>query len=228
MQAPQPSRHEGTDLLDGDDQATSPDAALYLKTSLEYGKITPVSTGSTASQASSLEGDFVSNSDPSVTLFHDPKLNGEDLHNLFQLSHAGELSPLVLPMLHLASNNLLPRDKASDVVGLILSGSTRRLFNALISTCSPATQAIARSLLTAAIEALDTQLVRSLLDTGISANSSMGYSQQQPLSLAVEKGSMDITQLLVSYGAQVDYLSPHHWPSFPLATAAAAGRNDLV
>lgn len=155
------------------------------------------------------------------------RLNDDDLHNLFQVSRDGDLSSLVLPMLHLASNNALPEEKAAGIVNSILSGNSRRLFNTLISTQSPATQAIARSLLPEAINSQDVELVRSLLGTGINPDSPMDYWRHRPLQLAVRKGDMLMTRLLLDYEAHVNLPWAGLWET-PLCIAARDGRLDLV
>jgi ankyrin repeat protein len=146
---------------------------------------------------------------------------------IFQAARNGGLPPLVLPMLHLASNNLLSEKQASDVMYSLLQSGSRSLFNALISAQSPATKAIARSLLPSAIESLDVPMVTSLLDTGISPDTYTTYAQERPLELAVRAGSTEMTQLLLNYGAQVN-LPCSKRSQLPLAIAAMNGAPDLV
>jgi ankyrin repeat protein len=130
-------------------------------------------------------------------------------------------------MLHLASNNLLSREQASDVMDSLLQSGSRNLFNALISAQSPATKAIARSLLPSAIGCLDVPMVRSLLDTGISPDTYTTYSRETPLQLAARAGCTEVTQLLLNYGAKVN-LPCSNYSSLPLAIAARNGAPELV
>jgi ankyrin repeat protein len=130
-------------------------------------------------------------------------------------------------MLHLASNNLLSEGQASDVMDSLLQSGSRSLFNALISPQSPATKAIARSLLSSAIKSMDVPMVRSLLDTGISPDSPTSYSQERPLKLAVRVGCMEVARLLLHYGAQVN-LPCFKGSSLPLTIAANDGALKLV
>jgi hypothetical protein len=58
--------------------------------------------------------------DLDFTLFERSKLNGGNVHKLFQLTRTGDLSPLALPILHLASNNFLSFSQAKDLVQMIL------------------------------------------------------------------------------------------------------------
>jgi ankyrin repeat protein len=170
--------------------------------------------------------------DLDLALLRDWKLDGENLKHLFQVSCTGKLSPLVLPMLHRASNNLLFRHEANSLVDLIVQGSDRRVFNALISTRSPATQAIARSLLSAAIKSPDLELVRSLLDTGVSPNAPIDDALSTPLQFAIAEGNsdesvLDLVQLLLDYGAHVNLPWAEHTSS-PLVYAAGQGHFGLV
>jgi ankyrin repeat protein len=153
--------------------------------------------------------------------------DSDALRGLFQVSRTGSLSPLILPMLHSASNNLLSEEQASDVMDSLLHSGSRNFFNALISTQSPATKAVARSLLPSAIRSLDVPMVKSLLDTGISPDSYTQYSQERPLQLAASVGCVEMTRLLLHYGAKAD-LSCSEWTSLPLTIAAHKGLVDLV
>jgi ankyrin repeat protein len=170
--------------------------------------------------------------DLALTLLGEWKLVGENLKNLFKVSRAGELSPLVLPMLHRASNNLLSWGEADRLVDLIIQGSDRQVFNAMISTRSPATQAIAQSLLPAAIRFSDLELVRSLLDTGVGPNAPMDYTLKTPLQFAIAAGRsderiLDLVRLLLDYGARVN-LPWAKDTSSPLVYAARKGHFGLV
>jgi ankyrin repeat protein len=109
----------------------------------------------------------------------------------------------------------------------LLQSGSRSLFNALISAQSPATKAIARSLLPSAIKSLDVPMVRSLLDTGISPASFATYSRETPLQLAARAGGTEISRLLLHYGAQVN-LPCSEESSPPLTIAARNGAPDLV
>jgi ankyrin repeat protein len=153
--------------------------------------------------------------------------SNDTLCELFQVSCNNGFSPLVLPMLHLASNNLLAREQASDVMDSLLQSGSRDLFNALISAQSPATKAIARSLLPSAIGSLDAPMVKSLLDTGVSPDSYTMYSRERPLQLAARAGGTEISRLLLHYGAQVN-LPCSEGSSSPLTIAARNGAPDLV
>jgi ankyrin repeat protein len=154
-------------------------------------------------------------------------LSSNAFRELFQTSHNGGLPPLVLPMLHLASNNLLSGEQASDVIYSLLQSGSRSLFNALISAQSPAAKAIARSLLPSAIKSTDVPMVRSSLDTGISPDIYTTYLQETPLQLAARVGCTEVTRLLLHYGAKVNP------PCFkgsspPLTIAAGYGPPHLV
>jgi len=163
--------------------------------------------------------------DLDFTLFERSKLNGGNVHELFQLTRTGELSPLALPILHLASNNLLSFSQAKDLVQMILSSSNRGLFNALISARSPATQSIARSLLPSAIRSLNIEFVQSLLDTGIDPNSTMTILHETPLQSAASTGSVEMMRLLLRSGAKPNV--PFEWTS-SLNIAVNKGDNVIV
>jgi ankyrin repeat protein len=172
-----------------------------------------------------LDVEFQNGCDDLISGRWDPGSN--TFREIFQASRNGGLPPLVLPMLHLASNNLLSGKQASDVMDSLLQSGSRSLFNALISAQSPATKAIARSLLPSAIQSLDVPMVRALLDTGISPDSFTTYSRETPLQLAARAGGTEISRLLLHYGAQVNLLcSEGSWS--PLTIAARSGATDLV
>ena len=191
-----------------------------------------VNTEVTAPAVIPVGEDRENDSDLDLTRFEHCILDGKSLRGLFQISRTGELSPLVLPILHRASNNLLSWGEANDLVGLIVQGSDRRVFNALISTRSPATQAIARSLLPAAIKSLDLELVRLLLDTGVSPDAPINYTQKTPLQFAIaesdsDKSILELMQLLLDYGARVNLPWARNTSS-PLVYAAGQGHFGLV
>lgn len=172
------------------------------------------------------------NGDLDLTLLKEWKLDGENLKDLFQVSRTGELSPLVLPMLHRSSNNLLSWREAESLVDLIIQSSDRRVFNSLISARSPATQAIARSLLPTAVRSQDLELVRSLLDTGVSPDAPMDNALRTTLQLAIaecksDEHILDLVQLLLDYGAHVN-LPWAERTSSPLVYAAGQGHFGLV
>jgi ankyrin repeat protein len=103
----------------------------------------------------------------------------------------------------------------------------------LIAGQSPATKAIARTFLPAAIHSLDCSLVSTLLDTGIDPNSCMDRSRQRSLQIAIAKQSMEITQLLLDRGADVSLrFSALSYSTdvadTPLKAAIQIGRLDLV
>jgi hypothetical protein len=170
--------------------------------------------------------------DLDLALLKEWRLDGRNLEDIFQVSRTGELLPLVLPMLHQTSNNLFSYNEASNIVDRIRPASGRQVFNAVISTRSPATQAIARTLLPAAIASLDLDLVRSLLDTGISANAPVGDALRTPLQFAIAEGKLytgflELIQLLLDYGARVN-LPWAKDTSSPLVYAAKRGHLGLV
>jgi ankyrin repeat protein len=114
-----------------------------------------------------------------------------------------------------------------------LRDSNRNIFLSLIAGQSPATKAIARTFLPAAIHSLDCSLVSTLLDTGIDPNSCMDRSRQRPLQIAIAKQSMERTQLLLDRGADVNLrFSALSYSTdvadMPLKAAIQTGRLDLV
>jgi ankyrin repeat protein len=152
--------------------------------------------------------------------------DGTTFRNLLQTSRAEGLSPLILPILHSASNNLLSLEEASTLMRLILQGKNRGLLNALISVQSPATQAVVRTLLPSAIGSRDLDMIRCMLDTGIDPDSILTSAQDRPLEFAILTGSTAIIRLLLEYGAHVDL--PCTWHQFPLTAAVGSGRFELV
>jgi hypothetical protein len=149
------------------------------------------------------------------------------------VSRTGENSRLLLSIIHSAANNLLSASQASDMLSLVLRDSNRKIFFSLIAGQSPATKAIARTFLPAAIHPLDCSLVSTLLDTGIDPNSCMDRSRQRPLQIAIAKQSMEITQLLLDRGADANLcFSALSYSTdvadTPLKAAIQNGRLDLV
>jgi ankyrin repeat protein len=211
------------DLTDGNEPAY-----IRMESQSTSDKHVSINTEVTAPAVVPAGEDRDNDSDLDLTRFKHCILDGESLRGLFQMSRIGELSPLVLPMLHRASNNLLSLQETN----LIVQGSDRRVLNALISTRSPATQAIARSLLPAAIESRDVELVRSLLNTGVSPDAPLDHTSRTALQFAVaeddlDEGILDLVQLLLDYGAQVNLPCAEHTLS-PLVYAAGQGHLGLV
>ncbi|KAM0689366.1 hypothetical protein Q7P36_011444 [Cladosporium allicinum] len=150
---------------------------------------------------------------------------------LSSISRAGDDSRLLLSIIHSAANSLLSKDQALRMLPVILQNSNRKLFQALIAGQSPATKAIARTFLLAAIESLDCSLVRPLLDTGISPDSYANNSRRRPLQIAIRKQSTEMIKLLLHRGADVNSHFEAHTntdPETPLEAAAQIGRLDLV
>jgi ankyrin repeat protein len=130
-------------------------------------------------------------------------------------------------MLHLASNNLMSEEQASNMMELILQDDIRGLFDIVMAEQSPVTKAIARSLLPSAIKSADVSMVRSLLNTGISPDSYTMYSHERPLQLAASVGCTELIRLLLHHGAHVN-LPCAEKSRLPLTTAARNGWSDIV
>jgi ankyrin repeat protein len=114
---------------------------------------------------------------------------------------------------------------------MILQNSNLKLFQALIAGSSPATKAIARTFLPSAIDSLDFSLVSALLDTGISPNCCVDVSRRRPLQIALLRKSIEMTQLLLDRGADVNLSFPMSSSvdaDTPLKVAVEIGRLDLV
>ena len=153
---------------------------------------------------------------------------------LSTISCAGDNSRLLLSIIHSAANNLLSVSEASRVLPVVLENGNRKTFQALIAGQSPATKAIARTFLPAALDShsLDCPLVSTLLDTGINPNSCVDERRRRPLQLAIARQSMETTQLLLDRGADVNLHFVTYArdldPKTPLEAAVQTGRLDLV
>jgi ankyrin repeat protein len=150
---------------------------------------------------------------------------------LSSVSRAGDHSRLLFSIIHSAANNLLSESRASELLPVILQNSNRKIFHSLIAGQSPATKAIARTFLPGAMDSLDCSLVSALLDTGINPNSYVDLSPRRPLQIAIFKQSIEVTQLLLDRGADVNlsfmtYLFDD--ADSPLKVAIKTGRLDLV
>ena len=218
------------DYLEGNNEAAGVRRAAHSV--FEKQVVAPLDIEVTASAAIPVEEYGDNDCNLYLTQFKDWKLDRMSLQDLFQVSRTGELSPLVFPMLHRASNNLLSRSEADVLVDFIVQSSDRRVFNALVSTTSPATKAIARSLLPGAIRSLDMKLVRSLLDTGVDPEAPFNDTLKTPLEWAIIEcawcdGIFDLIRLLFKYGARVNSPSANGRSS-PLVYAASQGHLGLV
>jgi ankyrin repeat protein len=229
---PNDPRYEAIDDLSGNDQAAFTDATSQPYQFFDNRVV--ASANNDISSYTTFPGEEYHHNDGDLdlTLLKEWKLDGENLEDLFQVSRTGELSPSVLPMLHRASNNLLSWREANSLVDLIIQGSDRRVFNALISTRSPATQAIARSLLPFAMRFPDLELVRSLLDTGVSPDAPVDHALRTTLQFAVaecnsDERISDLVQLLLEYGARVN-LPWAEETSSPLVYAAGRCHSGAV
>ncbi|GAB7322314.1 hypothetical protein MBLNU13_g03290t1 [Cladosporium sp. NU13] len=224
--------HKKTGDLDGINQTVSAGKVSWPHSFIDQPQVASAEPDITTSEAILGQRDHNDGDSLDLTLLEEPRLIVKDLQDLFQVSSTGKLSPLVFPLLHLASNNLLPLWQARGLASTIRAGSGRQVFNALISTRSPATQAISRSLLPHAIEPLDMELVRTLLGTGLSPDVVIGYDQKTPLQYALaqanlDKGVSDLVQLLLEHGARVN-LPWANGTSSPLVYAAGNCRVDIV
>lgn len=152
-----------------------------------------------------------------------------DFHDLFKISGTGGLSPQALPVLQKVLNNHISIDQASAMMDLVLQNENRNAFNAFMAVQSPATKAIARSLLPSAIRSANVGMVKVLLATKINPNLALNYRHARPLHLAVEMGNVEMTELLLSYGSEVDFpMSSDDCQSSPLTIAAGSGRVDIM
>jgi ankyrin repeat protein len=150
---------------------------------------------------------------------------------LSSVSRNGENSRLLLSIIHSAANNLLSESQASEMLSLVLQDSNRKIFLSLIAGQSPATKAIARTFLPAAIHTLDCSLVSTLLDTGISRDAYVNRSRRRPLVIAIRGQSMEMTELLLDLGADANFSFETYGSddaNTPLKAAVQTGRLDLV
>lgn len=158
-----------------------------------------------------------------------PKAQPIDVRDLFKVSHTGALSSMALPVLHSCLNNHMSSYQASVMMDLVLQDENRRAFSALMSAQTPATKAIARTLLPSAIKIADIALVKTLLAVEISPDLAVDYFGTTPLNLAIEMGNVEMTELLLSYGAEVNLpISSDDCRSSPLTVAAENGRVDIM
>jgi ankyrin repeat protein len=123
---------------------------------------------------------------------------------LTSASNTGDNARLLLSMVHSAANNLLSEYEAPKILPVVFQNSNRKIFQALIAGQSPATKAIARTSLPGAIGTLDCSLVSALLDTGLSPDSYVGNYRRRPLQISIASQSMEITELLLDRGADVN------------------------
>jgi ankyrin repeat protein len=149
--------------------------------------------------------------------------------DLSSISRAGDDSRLLLSIIHSAANNLLSKGQASRMLPVILQNSNRKIFQAMIAGNSPATKAIARTFLPEAINSLDCSLVSALLETGINPDSYVDNSRQRPLEIAIRKQSIEMMQLFLDRGADVNLcFGEMSSARAPLEASAETGRLDFV
>lgn len=100
-----------------------------------------------------------------------------------------------------------------------------------MSAQTPATKAIARILLPSAIGSADVAMVKLLLATNISPDFALDDGQTTPINVAVEQKNIEMTKLLLSFGADVNLpaSSGHYmYVNSPLTVAVQSGRIDIM
>lgn len=148
----------------------------------------------------------------------------EELMQMQYTGSTGEVSQYLLPMVHLAANNLLPELAACEIIDALLRSRYRMAFVALVSTKTPAARAIARTFFRGAIIATDPDLVKTLLATGIDPDGRLGrlcYMQDTPLHIAISAKSVSMIDLLLKIGVNV------HCHAY-MADAAGSGQVELL
>lgn len=112
-----------------------------------------------------------------------------------------ELSKILFSMIYLASNNLITDREASNAFQLLQRANCLGLLTTFASNNFPATKAISRKFLPAAVESGNINMVETLLSTGIDINSSYNYGSETLLLIAVRQGDLQMTQFLLKHKA---------------------------
>lgn len=144
----------------------------------------------------------------------------EELMQMQYTGSTGEVSEYLLPMVHLAANNLLPELAACEIINALLRSRYRMAFIALVSKKTPAAKAIARTFFPGAIEAMDPDMVKTLLATGIDPDRGL-YFTETPLETAIRAKSVGMIGLLLRSGANV------HRRAY-MVDAARSGQVELL
>lgn len=110
----------------------------------------------------------------------------------------------LLSIIYLVSNNLLDYEETASAFEVIRGCRDHSLFKAIVTSKSLAVKAIAKTFVGEAIASCDLTLVKALLAIGIDLNSPAGYGFHKPLAMAIEAQSVEIANVLLNHGADVN------------------------
>jgi hypothetical protein len=108
-----------------------------------------------------------------------------------------ELSKMLFSMIYLASNNLITDHEASTAFQLLQRADCLDLLTTFASSSFPATKAIARKFLPAAVKSGNIDMVGTFLSTGIDINFRFNNRFNSLLLIAVREGNLQMTRFLL-------------------------------
>jgi ankyrin repeat protein len=108
-----------------------------------------------------------------------------------------ELSKMLFSMIYLASNNVITDHEASTAFQLLQRADCLDLLTTFASSSFPATKAIARKFLPAAVKSGNIDMVGTFLSTGIDINFRFNNRFNSLLLIAVREGNLQMTRFLL-------------------------------
>ena len=131
--------------------------------------------------------------------------------------------------MYLISNNMLQEVDNSKVMGYFEHQRGWHLLNSLLSKRGlPAVDAFAEKLLVIAARVANTMIIKELLKAGLDPNTQDGYNFKQPLQYAAERGNIELVQILLVAGADINAAAADNYGRTALQTAAEQGNIELV
>ncbi|KAK5109714.1 hypothetical protein LTR85_002283 [Meristemomyces frigidus] len=134
---------------------------------------------------------------------------------------------LLESMIYLAYYNMLSELDAQNLVRQIYRSKDYSPLEALLSGRLPTMKALASTFFLAAIETSDVRLAKICLSTGMDPDTSIGQ-RKRPLSVATKHGSLELVQLLLQNGADVNAPPAEKYWRTALQAASEKGHFELV
>ncbi|KAK7427358.1 hypothetical protein QQZ08_006127 [Neonectria magnoliae] len=108
---------------------------------------------------------------------------------------------------YLSSNGLLPNEKTDGLLRWVIESGNMSAMDQILGANGPTVRTFASNILLSAIRIGHVKTVQKLLAQGVSANSADStFPEGTALQTAVAKNNVEISQLLLDQGADVDYI----------------------
>ncbi|KAH7165757.1 ankyrin repeat-containing domain protein [Dactylonectria macrodidyma] len=154
--------------------------------------------------------------------------SNSDLH-IQKLSPSQSLVQVIQWAVYQSSNGLLPTEKTDDLLRWVVETGNKSAIDQLLGAKGPTARIFASNIFLSAIRIGNADYVRRLLDRGVSPDSADPiFSGKTALQFAVGTANLEITELLLNRGADVDLTISGPFRGLrPLLLAIDNGRGSL-